>query len=252
MIAPYQRPLTDLVVGHLGNEGFDVRDSLALEIPDNLEVGARDPMALVSLVDRLDHADADVVVLSACVQMPSSDDTLLLDAIEAVCGQHGSLFVGANVIRRSFAEAMTVLTERFGAAVPLAAVWSDRADLSLPRASAGSWGGFHFGGVAFKYQQQVPLSDLPGLGVLARTAVDVATTSGPGTGMAADLSRLVALREGAGNHPLALASGVTPQNVAASIGLVDHVLVATGISGPAGGLDEAKLDALLTIVARSR
>ena len=44
---------------------------MPFEIPDNLEVGRRDPMQLLDDVKRLNTANADVVVLSACVQMPS-------------------------------------------------------------------------------------------------------------------------------------------------------------------------------------
>lgn len=71
VIAPYMDALTREVVSYIENEGVDVVDYIALEIPDNLEVGERDPLALVDIVKNLDHADADVVVLSACVQMPS-------------------------------------------------------------------------------------------------------------------------------------------------------------------------------------
>jgi len=71
LIAPYMVPLTNEVVRYITDEGFEVTNHLALEIPDNLEVGRRDPMLLEGLVDRLDHNDADVVILSACVQMPS-------------------------------------------------------------------------------------------------------------------------------------------------------------------------------------
>lgn len=71
VITPYMRPLTDLVVSYIESEGIRVLDSIALEIANNLQVGERDPMALVGDLDRLDYADADVVVLSACVQMPS-------------------------------------------------------------------------------------------------------------------------------------------------------------------------------------
>lgn len=78
VVTPYMRPLTDLVVGYIEHEGVRVRDSIALEIQDNLEVGRRDPMALLADVERLDLAGADAVVLSACVQMPS------LAAIERV------------------------------------------------------------------------------------------------------------------------------------------------------------------------
>ncbi|WP_271145986.1 Asp/Glu racemase [Brevundimonas sp. NIBR10] len=71
IITPYMRPLTDLVVAYIRNEGIVVQDSIALEIPDNLEVGARDPMALLKDVERLDVTGVDLVVASACVQMPS-------------------------------------------------------------------------------------------------------------------------------------------------------------------------------------
>ncbi|RZL95686.1 MAG: Asp/Glu racemase [Variovorax sp.] len=71
IMAPYMRPLTDLVVKYIENEGIEVIDSICFEIADNLEVGLRDPMLLVDDVRRLNTAGADVVVASACVQMPS-------------------------------------------------------------------------------------------------------------------------------------------------------------------------------------
>jgi maleate isomerase len=71
LMAPYMRPLTDLVVAYIENEGIEVIDSLCFEIPDNLEVGLRDPMQLLEDVRSLNTEGADVVVASACVQMPS-------------------------------------------------------------------------------------------------------------------------------------------------------------------------------------
>lgn len=71
LIAPYMKPLTRMVVDYIENEGVTVHDYIALEIPDNLEVGARDPMALLDIYPRLDTRNVDAVVLSACVQMPS-------------------------------------------------------------------------------------------------------------------------------------------------------------------------------------
>ena len=47
IVTPYMRPLTDLVVSYLEHEGIEVIDSIALEIPDNLEVGRRDPARLI-------------------------------------------------------------------------------------------------------------------------------------------------------------------------------------------------------------
>lgn len=46
-------------------------DRICFEIPDNLEVGRRNPMQLLEDVKRLNTSNVDVVVLSACVQMPS-------------------------------------------------------------------------------------------------------------------------------------------------------------------------------------
>lgn len=71
LLAPYMRSLTDLVVEYIEGEGIQVADSRCFEIPDNLEVGRRDPMQLLEDVKQLDTTGVDAVVLSACVQMPS-------------------------------------------------------------------------------------------------------------------------------------------------------------------------------------
>ncbi len=71
LVAPYMKPLTNLVVDYIASEGFDVIDHIALEIPDNLEVGRHDVNKLPDIVAGLNYQDADVIVLSACVQMPS-------------------------------------------------------------------------------------------------------------------------------------------------------------------------------------
>jgi maleate isomerase len=71
VIAPYMKPLTKLVVDYIEHEGFEVLDCISLEIADNLEVGARNPNALIEISKRLNTANVDAVVLSACVQMPS-------------------------------------------------------------------------------------------------------------------------------------------------------------------------------------
>ncbi|MQA54515.1 maleate cis-trans isomerase family protein [Pseudomonas piscis] len=71
LLAPYMRSLCDRVVEYIESEGIEVVDSIAFEIPDNLEVGKRDPALLLEDVRRLDTRGVDVVVLSACVQMQS-------------------------------------------------------------------------------------------------------------------------------------------------------------------------------------
>ena len=83
MVAPYLKPLTQIVVEYIEAEGIEVVDAIALEIPDNVEVGRRDPMALVEIYKRLKLDGADAVVLSSCVQMPS---LAAVPVVERECG----------------------------------------------------------------------------------------------------------------------------------------------------------------------
>ncbi|RQU68171.1 Asp/Glu racemase [Burkholderia cenocepacia] len=71
IVAPYMLPLTQLVVDYIANEGLEIVAWRALEIPDNLDVARHDPFKLPEIVSNMNFADADVIVLSACVQMPS-------------------------------------------------------------------------------------------------------------------------------------------------------------------------------------
>jgi maleate isomerase len=79
LMAPYMCQLTDLVVSYIENEGIEVIDAISFEIPDNLEVGRRDPAMLLDDVKRLNIANADAVVLSACVQMQSLSSIQLVE-----------------------------------------------------------------------------------------------------------------------------------------------------------------------------
>lgn len=83
IITPYMRALTDKVVDYIEDQGIKVKESIALEIPDNLEVAAQNPMNLLEIYKRLDLTDVDVLVVSACVQMPSLE---AIDLIEKECG----------------------------------------------------------------------------------------------------------------------------------------------------------------------
>ena len=71
VVTPYMKPLTELVVRYLRDEGIEVVDSISLEIPKNADVARHDPMRLPEIAGRLDLSGAEAVVLSACVQMPS-------------------------------------------------------------------------------------------------------------------------------------------------------------------------------------
>lgn len=91
VVCPYMKPLTKLVVEYIENEGIEVKDYVALEIPDNLQVAAQDPARLMEIYKHLDVANIDAVVLSACVQMQS------LPSIQKVQDESGIPTVSAAV-----------------------------------------------------------------------------------------------------------------------------------------------------------
>lgn len=83
IVAPYMKPLAKLVVDYIESEEIAVADWMALEIADNLEVAAQDPLKLVDIHRRLNLKNIDALVLSACVQMPS---LAAIPLVERECG----------------------------------------------------------------------------------------------------------------------------------------------------------------------
>lgn len=83
VICPYMKPLTQLVVDYIQNEGVEVHDFVALEIPDNLDVGRHEPERLMEIYKGVDVTGIDAFVASACVQMPSLQ---IIDRLEQALG----------------------------------------------------------------------------------------------------------------------------------------------------------------------
>ncbi|AGI71030.1 Asp/Glu/hydantoin racemase family protein [Octadecabacter arcticus 238] len=81
VVAPYMKPLAEMVVEYIRAEGIEVTTWRALEISDNLAVAAHDPMNLPGIVAEMDTSDVDAVVLSACVQMPSLRAVPMAEAV---------------------------------------------------------------------------------------------------------------------------------------------------------------------------
>ncbi|AJK45684.1 maleate cis-trans isomerase family protein [Burkholderia plantarii] len=100
VVAPYMLPLTELVVDYISHEGYEVIAWRALEIPDNLDVGRHDPARLPDIVRTLPYQDADAIVLSACVQMPSLPAVAKVEAI-----------TGKPVITAAIATTYSILRE---------------------------------------------------------------------------------------------------------------------------------------------
>jgi protein-tyrosine-phosphatase len=111
------------------------------------------------------------------------------------------------------------------------------------RREESGWQGLYFGGVAFKYQR--PVEDLARAARIAGGYMDVLTTSGPGTGEAAERTKITGLRSGAPDDALAIASGMTPENVDQYLDLADCFLVASGISESFTELDPVRVSALV-------
>lgn len=111
---------------------------------------------------------------------------------------------------------------------------------------ASGWSGLYFGGVAFKYRREVHAVEAAALA--ARDYVDVVTTSGSGTGVAATLDKIQRMKAALDSFPLAIASGITPENIGEYLPHADCFLVATGISRSFHELDPKRVARLVAEV----
>ncbi|MFI5658261.1 aspartate/glutamate racemase family protein [Streptomyces sp. NPDC051684] len=100
IVTPYMKPLTRKVAEYIEDAGVEVVDALSLEVPDNLAVARLDPQDLREHYKRLKLGDAEALVLSACVQMPS------LPAIQPVEDE-----LGLPVLSAATATAFRILSE---------------------------------------------------------------------------------------------------------------------------------------------
>lgn len=106
--------------------------------------------------------------------------------------------------------------------------------------------GLIFSGLAFKYQPQP--EDLEHACKEAIRANVVATTSGSATGKAADIEKIKTISKHIGNNPMAIASGVSIDNIHDYFGLVDYLLVASSITSSQEMIYEDKLKELVKAV----
>ncbi len=160
----------------------------------------------------------------------------LLDFVLEVHHRFDKLWIGINLLGFHPEDVLLAVAK-----LPIQGIWSDNAGIdetseSQPAAERFretrdkcNWKGLYFGGVAFKYQRDIPHFRLPLAANKAVPWMDVTTSSGPGTGDAASIEKVQALRSGAGIHPLAIASGISPENVSQFLPLVDCFLVASEI-----------------------
>ncbi len=182
-----------------------------------------------------------------------------LPVLRATRAECPDVWLGVNFLAQPGRVAFPVLGRLAAEGCQIDAYWADDACLDERQPSqteaeaiaamraASGWQGLYFGGVCFKKQRPVDPALNAHAARLARPFMDVVTTSGIATGEAADLTKIAAFREGLGHAPLAIASGITPDNAAIYAADVDCFLVATGINraGDFYNIDPARLVALL-------
>lgn len=221
----------------------------------------------------LDLALSNAAIARACgcpgvflIQMEGYDDEIAPAAM-AIRARFPDLKIGANFLSLRADEAL-----RRSLALGLDATWADapgvRSDRTqpwvleslVPQLRANPQHLF-FGSVAFKYQPAE--LDPPAAALRATELGMVPTTSGSATGIAPDAAKLHAIRlaldearasqsatiSPAGAAPLAVASGISPENAYELGRFLTHILVATGVSRSFHELDEATLRRLVELVS---
>ncbi|MEO1548962.1 MAG: adenine phosphoribosyltransferase [Pseudomonadota bacterium] len=183
-----------------------------------------------------------------------------LEILQEVRAAKPDLWLGVNFLAVTGREAFPQLAALGRLGCRIDAYWADdarideRQDIQTEaqeiQAARSGWQGLYFGGTAFKKQRPVAVADYPAAASIARDWMDVVTTSGPATGMEADDGKIGAFRETLGDAPLALASGITPDN-AHRYREVDCFMVATGINYPDNfyDIDPARLARLMDVAA---
>ncbi len=184
------------------------------------------------------------------IQMEGNDE--IIDPIaETIRVAYPSLQLGVNYLSLSAEEALKrALARNYHAS------WSDRpgvrSDMITPAALLNQQllqGQAHtyFASVAFKYQ---PTDSDPGMA--AKKAISLGmlpTTSGTATGIAPDIEKLQTMRNTIGpGAPLAVASGVDPDNIHAIAPWVSDILVSTGISSDFYHFDDKRLKDLMRVI----
>lgn len=179
------------------------------------------------------------------------DDMDLLVLGKVIKARNGSKFVGINMLGLPFLRA-----HEYAQDMGLDGIWGDHVGVS----SAGlNRVGYElkqrmlqqqdtqiqiFGSIAFKYQ---PIETRPVLA--AQKAMDlgvIPTTSGSATGCAPTLEKISSMSAGVKGR-LAVASGMTPENIAVFAPYLSHVLVSTGVSSDPYHFDPLRLSSFVQI-----
>lgn len=178
--------------------------------------------------------------------------------------QFQDAWIGVNFLAVTGDKAFPVLAQLGADGANVDAYWADdaridekvnasdqpeAANIAKIRTSCG-WNGMYFGGTAFKKQREVDPANYAKSASIATNFMDVVTTSGIATGHSAELKKIETFRKACGDNPIALASGITPENITEYLPFIDAALVATGINikDDFYNLDPARLADLMNAI----
>ena len=160
----------------------------------------------------------------------------ILEIQRVIKKEFSTWWIGVNLLGESTVSVFDQLNN------DVSGLWADNAyidEWSKKQSNADSiksakeksgWKGLYFGGVAFKYQRHV--DNLALAAQIATQYVDVITTSGEGTGLAPDYEKVASMKASVGNSPIAIASGISPENIATYKDVANCYLVATSLLIP--------------------
>ncbi len=164
-----------------------------------------------------------------------------LPIIQSIRTRFPNFWIGLNFLAVTGHDAFPVLATLAKQGYQIDAYWADDAriderkehqteanEIQNIRQRTG-WNGLYFGGTAFKKQRKVHPADYGKSAQIAGDFMDVVTTSGIATGDAPKISKITTFRSALPDTPIAVASGITPEN-AAEYAMVDCFMVATGIN----------------------
>jgi len=179
----------------------------------------------------------------------TGDDSVIPELAARIKRQYPDKMIGINLLTQKAHVAL-----RLSLAMGLDATWVDSPGitsagpddtaLALFGVTANNPQHLLFASVAFKYQQEEPYPAVAA-GHAARLGM-IPTTSGSGTGEETPVEKVATMRNAIGDAPLAIASGVTPENALRYVDTVTYCLVATGIGSDFYTIDREKLRLLLS------
>lgn len=194
--------------------------------------------AVARAVDLVRAEGADgVFLINQGVSLPALESIVAL-----VYSNHGAFPIGVNALGETPEDAL-----RYAEKVSATMLWTDNALLGdrakyLERRARLAWPVQHFGGVAFKYQPQ-PANLISVLTAPLFETVDVVTTSGQATGEPPTTDKVRLFRSMIAGRRLAIASGVSEENLAAFAPFVTDFLVASSLERSFGVFDPGKVKA---------